>query len=467
MPRAQENMEPVPRKVFNCIVDDTALVQGAKKSTRDGIPKWIAAGQIRIFVPLYSVYIPLDIICDSMVRRLTATDSRVALNQTSRIKDVKGRIASDAEEALSWLDDATSSSPQLVTLQGGFEKFEDWSQVQKFALPKTLFSETDAHDESAFSDDLLEQTESKLHIDDESQPRQSFSSNESFASQVSLPSDESMRSGSPLSPPTSPLKKNTTLASPLNETQTKPGQHDKVNGDTADNDTTGIPVGLRPLFNYILWRIHQEIDPAAALESFIFLCDDSRKRKLAQKFGIRSKSLADIRYAIAREGQETRNRQIVQKKEAANHVRPASGNANPAQAVKQTPSVAGSPNLVNIKPVEVSDSVSANGQEDSDEDEIVLKRPPKAPAAMLAANSPGGKVLDPNQFSRNVSNPTRGTPRGGGRGGASRNVSRGGFGGRGTPNKQENSGPIDPNSFTRPNSGRGGQRGGRRLWMPT
>lgn len=40
-------------KVFNCIVDETSLIQGAKRSTRDGIPKWVAAGRMRLFVPLY------------------------------------------------------------------------------------------------------------------------------------------------------------------------------------------------------------------------------------------------------------------------------------------------------------------------------------------------------------------------------------------------------------------------------
>lgn len=42
------------RKVFNCIVDDTALIAGAKKSTRDGIRKWIQQDAIRLFVPLHS-----------------------------------------------------------------------------------------------------------------------------------------------------------------------------------------------------------------------------------------------------------------------------------------------------------------------------------------------------------------------------------------------------------------------------
>lgn len=42
------------RKVFNCIVDDSAFLAGVKKSTRDGIRKWINNGAMRLFVPLYS-----------------------------------------------------------------------------------------------------------------------------------------------------------------------------------------------------------------------------------------------------------------------------------------------------------------------------------------------------------------------------------------------------------------------------
>lgn len=42
------------RKVFNCIVDDTALIAGVKHSTRDGIRKWVLQDAIRLFVPLQS-----------------------------------------------------------------------------------------------------------------------------------------------------------------------------------------------------------------------------------------------------------------------------------------------------------------------------------------------------------------------------------------------------------------------------
>lgn len=41
------------RKIFNCIVDDTALVAGVKRSTRNGIRQWVKNGQIRLFVPLH------------------------------------------------------------------------------------------------------------------------------------------------------------------------------------------------------------------------------------------------------------------------------------------------------------------------------------------------------------------------------------------------------------------------------
>lgn len=48
-----QHPEMPTRKVFNCIVDDTALIAGVKKGTRDGIRKWTESGAIRLFVPLH------------------------------------------------------------------------------------------------------------------------------------------------------------------------------------------------------------------------------------------------------------------------------------------------------------------------------------------------------------------------------------------------------------------------------
>jgi hypothetical protein len=56
-PAALARLDPlVGRKIFNCIVDDTALVAGVKKSTRNGIRQWVKNGQIRLFVPLHGMH---------------------------------------------------------------------------------------------------------------------------------------------------------------------------------------------------------------------------------------------------------------------------------------------------------------------------------------------------------------------------------------------------------------------------
>lgn len=60
LPYAQGPMASV-RKIFNCIVDDTALVAGVKRSTRNGIRQWVKNGQIRLFVPLHGTHTGLGV----------------------------------------------------------------------------------------------------------------------------------------------------------------------------------------------------------------------------------------------------------------------------------------------------------------------------------------------------------------------------------------------------------------------
>ncbi|KAI7033107.1 hypothetical protein KC352_g47283, partial [Hortaea werneckii] len=80
---AQSPIAPA-RKIFNCIVDDTALVAGVKRSTRNGIRQWVKNGQIRLFVPLH------------------------ALEQLGKQKGMTNRHGEDVRETLQWLDDATN-----------------------------------------------------------------------------------------------------------------------------------------------------------------------------------------------------------------------------------------------------------------------------------------------------------------------------------------------------------------------
>ncbi|PSK50398.1 hypothetical protein B9Z65_342 [Elsinoe australis] len=428
--RSAQEQGNVVRKVFNCIVDDSALIQGAKKSTRDGIPKWVAAGAIRLFVPLF------------------------ALDQTSRAKEGKGRVANDAAEALQWLDDATSKHPDFVTLQGGFEQFETWAEVEKFAQPKPLFSEEDYMGEEDLTDIATKTEKSRLENSSED-IGQSFSSNESFISESTAPSHRSLRSASPLSPPTSPPKKRIEPAAPeISDSTSAPG-----------SDSSETPASVRPLINYILWRVHEESNPAEALDSFVFLSDNQAMRKYAHRFGIRSKTLSEIRYVIARESQDARNRQAVQQKEASaiagnqGHARDRSGDlskSNGRPVSRQNAQAIGKPE---IKVGSVSD-----------EDEILLKRAPKGPAALTKSPPQTRRNVESEQPPRTpragLTGPALGTPRN-----AARVASRGRGAmtprGRGKAVPAQPSGPIDPDSFARPSPSRGGARGGRGLWMPT
>ena len=263
---------------------------------------------------------------------------------------------------------------------------------------------------------------------------------------------QSVRSSlSALSPPTSPLKSTATTAiDPASS-----GKH-----DSQLSSSGSVHVRLQPLFNYILWRIHQELNPAAALETFIFLCNDPSKTNAAKGFDIRSKRLEQLRDVVGREDREYRNRLSVLNKEGQQQ-------AATTPAVKTTKEP---------------------------------KSPPKAPAAMLGQQN---AVMDPDAFSRSVQpvaktgpaapssprgnyvQPGRGATRGNFRGsprgrGALPNGTapgRGGFGSpstrRGGASAAQMDGQIDPNSFERPRGGniaRGGGAGagaGRKLWVPT
>jgi hypothetical protein len=42
------------KKVFKVAVDDSTLILGLKRNTRDGIRRWVGHGAIQLFIPLHS-----------------------------------------------------------------------------------------------------------------------------------------------------------------------------------------------------------------------------------------------------------------------------------------------------------------------------------------------------------------------------------------------------------------------------
>lgn len=359
-------------------------------------------------------------------------------------------------ETLQWLDDITSKFPNIVTLQGADETYEKWEEVEKFVVPRTLFSENDGAEDiatEAGSTTTTEQGLAKLVLDDAPTKTATSSIATDATRSLSPSSFRSQRSSMSVpSPPTSPIKE---VATATISESTQTGQKTPVGSGS-------VPAPLQPLFNYILWRIHQEVDPVAALESFIFLCNDQRKVNFAKGFEIKTKRLEQLREAINREDRDFKNRFALMGKEGHNGAAPA----------------------------------SPKNVEDDDDDEVVYKPPPRAPAAMLSKPHAQANVMDPDDFGRKanvsagqpVAPKQQSSPVQAARGtfqtqfgsqGMQRGNFRGNPRGRGgnfgpaapRPNPRTDvagaNGQIDPNSFARPRGGGYAGRGARKLWVPT
>ncbi|KAF2815206.1 uncharacterized protein BDZ99DRAFT_515947 [Mytilinidion resinicola] len=426
--RRMRNPDPPTRKVFNCIVDESALVAGVKKSTRDGIRKWVTSGAIRLFVPLYT------------------------LSQLDRLKKGNDRVNVDAREAIKWLDDITSmptiQTTGLVQIEGADEMYLTWAEVEKFLLPETLLS----MDESESDEDSLpEDLENSLTIVDQSDEA-SMSSTHSIEDRAKTPSSPRSiySSTSPDLLNANPYNgaSSVTSAEALNRTA-------RNSADLPRNDNTPksvVPVRLQQLFNHVLWRINQETNVDAAFESFILLTNDPQKQTIGQRFGIRAKRLEQLRDAVGREDRDYKNRLALFKKET--DILPPV--PDKTAVTQETPETRG---------------ISAEPKEpDSDDEDVVLfKQTPRGPHA-----TNGQRMLDPNDFGRASPQTQAPSPRGG-RGG-SRGIHRGSRGTYAPPMVPRTAAlpridpnqPIDPDSYSRPPPRVAAVRGGRRkLWEPT
>ncbi|EOD50781.1 thiosulfate sulfurtransferase [Neofusicoccum parvum] len=396
------------RKIFNCIVDDSAFLAGVKKSTRDGIRKWINNGAMRLFVPLYT------------------------LDQVDHVKRAGGKPAIDAQEALQWLDDVTSISEVqaagLVQLQGGEEVYRTWEEVASFLLPEPLFSMTESADEA---DELADELNNSLGSLGSAGDKASESSNEGNSK-----TSESPRSAYSATSPgllnATPYKTETAV-NKNGKPRSRNNSRTHKDGKPEQKNKSVVPAPLQPFFNHVIWRIHHEQNPDITPESFILLTNDPRKQTIAQRFSVRAKRLEQMRDIIGREERDFRNRQAWIKKEEQEAV------------------------------------ASVEEQKSEDEDEVVFKRAPasKPKAGQQQVFDPNDFGRShPAPSSRGGGRGGRGGHRGG-RGNfapTSPSVPRAP---PTAPRNAEPSGPIDPDSYARPPPVTRSVRGGRRkLWEP-
>jgi len=381
------------------------------------------------------------------------------------------RIATDAKDALIWLDDVSDdpavSEAGLVQLQGGEDEYERWADVEKFLLPETLLS---MKPESEASDDVAADMDG-LHIDQEDMESASESSRDSNELRTHTPSSprSAYSASSPAVMHSSPYKGAKTPPMPVNGRVGHMKTYSNGSFKTGESASV-VPLNYKRLFNYIVWRINHGQQYSGTLsndlDTFILLTNDDRKRQIAQRFGIRAKRLEQLRDIVAREDREYKNRQTVLKKEIE----------------------------------------AKNEDESDDEEEVLLKRAPKGPKDGVQTQ----KIWDPNSYGRKQPTLTGPAPapasaptpvpvprtalppphtsinsslrggrggRGNMRGGPANG--RGNFGPRSVnsniprqpqPQKREvydPSKPIDPDSFSRPVTAASPARGHRRkLWEP-
>ncbi|KAI9702285.1 MAG: hypothetical protein M1820_006217 [Bogoriella megaspora] len=420
-------------KVFNCVVDDIALIIGTKKSTRDGFRKWVANGAIRLFVPLYT------------------------LEQLDFMKNATDRIGNEAREVLEWLDEVTTAHPENAMLQGVQETYNNWAEVEKHLLPETLLSAPG--DSSDGLTETFEQT--SISSATPSSPRSARSSTNSA------------------SVATSPGKTSKSLSS-INSLQ-KPAP---VPVSTSDEqaalpaDPSTIQQRLQPLLNHLLWRIHEDPRADTDTRSYIFVANNQDARAAAGRFGVRVKTFEQVREVIKREERDLKNRMTLWRKE---NQAPAVQPVQPARPSTAKSNASTTDNTEQAKP-EIEPEAEAEAEPDSDE-EVIVMRPRGSPTTPASAQSQ--PVLDPNDFARVTGTPNAPKgPSGRGRGGlnGARGAMNGGRGGpmnghRGSPKmnspftgsaQHTPTRPIDPDSYARPPPMGGSLRGGRRkLWTPS
>lgn len=181
-------------------------------------------------------------------------------------------------------------------------------------------------------------------------------------------------------------------------------------GITADQGTTEgsevlstppngsiVPAAVKPLLNATLWRIHNTADTSDTMTNCILVTNNDKTLKLAQKFGIPTKNVHQLRAAIIYEEKDSINRSKYLEKNKPSH-------AHSSSAPKAT----------------------LNYEADSDDEELVFK--PRASRGNRAAVRGNGSAHVAPKENHRPSTATSATP---------------------TKAVEVPSEPIDPDSFDR------------------
>ena len=258
-----------------------------------------------------------------------------ALERLHALKRAGSQVAINAREAVRFLDRITSGkdyiSSDAVVLQGPMELYENWEDAEKFFLPE-YEEEPEAVDDGVVADSQppTNKTEDKgkgtmsngAAQDDLSQMLLSKLNFKKDADATSITS-AGTHSGPPSRQSSRSSRSNPDDFHPhITNGESTAKDEPNVNGhqrSASGSFIPTVPAVLRPLLSAILWRLHDGPDAQNAAKGCILLSNDRVTQVWAQKFGIGTKNIHQLRTAIQYEEKEYKNRcKYVEKTQATN-----------------------------------------------------------------------------------------------------------------------------------------------------
>lgn len=227
-----------------------------------------------------------------------------ALSRLQTLQHEKTLIGNNAQKAVKFLDQSTSSRGNLrhdpVILQGPDEEYTTWAEVETHYLNVSL--KTAGTNEG---DTTVANSEKKL-VKDSELPLKANGTAGGALSQMLLDKLNFAKDNAAMSPSSTP---------PLSPSSSGP-QSSKTSPEVTAatmicQDQTPVPPTLKPLFNSVVWYVHEKKAPAD--QSIVFLTNSPDTMHLARDFGIPTKNIHQLRSALGMDEPEAKVAELPKK----------------------------------------------------------------------------------------------------------------------------------------------------------
>lgn len=251
----------------------------------------------------------------------------IALERLHALKKASSQVGMNAREAVRFLDRVTSGKdsipPERVVIQGPMEQYEDWKEAERYFLPEFEEEEEEVQEDPGMDGEVGVETDAEKPVDKADSVEVMDPTNDlsqMLLNKLNFKKDAeatSITSAGTPSGPVSPSSSRSSNTSPectaaQLATDSSPKEDAPANGHNRSGSASvipSVPTALKPLLSSILWRLHNnEADASSPVNSCILITNDKIKQEWAQKFGISTKNVHQLRTAILYEEKEYKNR---------------------------------------------------------------------------------------------------------------------------------------------------------------